>query len=145
MTIEVELFGGEADPETGLPRFDPGATLRGRVVIGPDAPSARGVRAVARWRASGRGGVDEGNGLDVAVHRAEVPAGARLELPFEYELPREPWSYQGELFAIHWRLEARLDVPLGHDPSAAADFILAPRPPKQGPYPGAATAKQEDR
>ncbi|HEV8636891.1 MAG TPA: hypothetical protein VG370_21950 [Chloroflexota bacterium] len=145
MPLEVELFGGEPDPETGLLRYDPGATVRGLVRVGPDGPPARGVRAVARWRASGRAGTDEGGGSDVIVHGADVGPGSRLELPFEYRLPREPWSYQGELFAIDWRLEARLDVPLGRDPAAAASFILAPRPAKQGPYPGAATAKQEDR
>jgi hypothetical protein len=145
MALEVELFGGELDPETGLLRYDPGATLRGLVRVGPDGPQARGVRAVARWRATGRGGTDEGGGPDVVVHGAAVPPGSRLELPFEYELPREPWSYQGQIISLHWRLEARLDVPLGRDPAVEAGFILAPRPPRQGPYPGPVTAKQEDR
>src|SRR5262245_685451 len=145
MALEVELFGGELDPETGLLRYDPGATLRGLVRVGPDDPAARGVRAVARWRAAGRGAADEGGGPDVVVHGADVAAGSSLELPFEYELPREPWSYQGEILSLHWRLEARLDVRFGRDPAADAGFILAPRPPRRGAYPGAATAKQEDR
>jgi hypothetical protein len=100
---------------------------------------------IARWRATYRGTVDVGAGRELCLRRGDTPPGPAIELPFEYRLPGEPWSYAGRLVTIEWELEARFDVPMGVDQRSAAAFILAPAPPDgaEGSYPGPATVKRE--
>jgi hypothetical protein len=142
---ELRLLGGWPDPETGLSRYEPGGTLPGLVRLDSlRTLRVRGVYLVARWRAFNRGTVDVGLGRELCLRRGDMPPGPAVELPFEYPLPGEPWSYAGQLVRIEWELEARLDVPMGADQRSAAAFILAP-PPDAGAasYPGPATVKQE--
>ena len=143
---ELRMLGGWPDPGTGLTRYEPGGTLPGLVRL--DALRTVRVRAVyvvARWRATHRSTVDAGAGPELCLRRGDMPAGLAVELPFEYLLPGEPWSYAGRLLTIEWELEARVDVPRGADQRATAPFILAPAPPDAGAagYLGPATLKRE--
>jgi len=121
------LLGGDLDPETELPRYQPGGTLPGVVRLEDSRKtSCRGVQIVARWRVTGRGTPDEGQSTEKWVHRGRIEPGASVEIPFEYPLPHAPWSYQGELIEIVWELEAKLDIPRAGDHTVAVPFILAP-------------------
>ena len=143
---ELRLLGGWPDSETGLTRYEPGGTLPGLVRLDSlRTIRLRGIYVVARWRASCHGTIDVGAGRELCLRRGDMPPGPAVELPFEYPLPGEPWSYGGRLVTIEWELEARFDVPMGADQRSTAAFILAPaRPDEAGSsYPGPATVKRE--
>jgi hypothetical protein len=143
---ELRVLGGWPDAQSGLMRYEPGGTLPGLVRLDSlRTIRLRGVYVVARWRATYQGTVDVGAGRELCLRRGDLPPGPMVELPFEYELPGEPWSYDGRLVTIEWELEARLDVPMAADRRTAVAFILAPAPPDADgvSYPGPATVKRE--
>jgi hypothetical protein len=142
---DLRLLGGAPDVETGLSRYEPGGTLPGLVRLDSlRTIRLRGVYVVARWRATYKGEVDVGAGRELRLHHGDLPPGPAVELPFEYPLPGEPWSYAGRLITIEWELEARFDVPSGADQRTTAAFILAPTAdPSQLRYAGPATTKRE--
>jgi hypothetical protein len=140
---ELRLLGGDPDPETGLPRFDPAGPLPGVVRLEAGRTfSCRGIYLRARWRVRGQGSVDQGDAREICLRRERIDPGPSVELPFEYALPTEPWSYAGRLITIEWELAVRADVPGGEDRHATVPFILAPRPPG-ATYAGPATLKRE--
>jgi hypothetical protein len=143
---ELRALGGWPDAESGLTRYEPAGRLPGLVRLDSMRTiKLRGVYVVARWRATYKGTFDVGAGRELCLHRGDLPPGPALELPFEYELPGEPWSYGGRLLTIEWELEARFDVPMGVDQRSTVAFLLAPAPPdgEEASYPGAATIKRE--
>jgi hypothetical protein len=141
---ELRLMGGWPDAETGLARYEPGGTLPGLVRLTAQRTlKSRGVYVVARWRVAYKGTVDVGAGRELCLQKGDLPPGPAVELPFEYQLPGEPWSYAGQLVTIEWELEARLDVPMGGDQKVATPFILAPAAEGSVYYAGAATTKRE--
>jgi hypothetical protein len=141
----LRLLGGAPDAESGLTRYEPGGTLPGLVRLDSlRTIQLRGVYVVARWRAAYKGQVDVGAGRELQLHHGDLPPGPSVELPFEYPLPGEPWSYAGRLITIEWELEARCDVAMGADQRATVAFILAPpADPSLLNYAGPATTKWE--
>lgn len=140
---ELVLLGGEEDEQSGLRRYDPGGLLSGLVRL-RGHPRARGVYVLARWRSAGRDTIDPGVAAERRIHQGALGAEQSVEVSFQYRLPWEPWSYAGKLVRVEWEIEARLDVPWGHDRVAAARFILAPRPPfADGRRAGPASRKRD--
>jgi hypothetical protein len=138
----LQLLGGQLDEASGLRRYPPGATLPAVVRLGGDRRHTyRGVVAVARWRAEGTGAVDSGVGPTVRVTSNRIEPGPSIELPFDYPLPAQPWTYAGQLLTITWELEITLDAMLIGDRAAGAPFVLAPAAP-DGTSVGPATAKR---
>jgi len=138
----LQLLGGRVDEASGVPSYEPGATLPAVVRLDADRRHTyRGVVAVARWRAEGSGAVDSGVGQTVRVTSNRVEPGPSIELPFDYPLPAYPWTYAGELLTISWELEITLDAALLGDRSTSQPFVLAPAA-QDGPRVGPATAKR---
>lgn len=97
-------------------RFSPGERLSGHVHWQLER-EPREVRIRLFWRTSGRGTED------VAVVAEQVldrPAGQQ-GADFAFALPLEPYSFEGQLVALHWGIEV-----LAGGASAASDFTLAP-------------------
>lgn len=109
----------------------PGGELAGVFVIsGGPPPDTRSVELSVLWRTSGKGTEDIGV-VFFQAWKAEDGTLAALPNPntFAVNLPRTPWSYDGELIKIHWlaRVRVRHGIP-GHTEETICDaeFILVP-------------------
>lgn len=97
-------------------RLNPGGTLTGKVGWEVEKlPRKAAVRLF--WRTSGKGTED----LKV-VDEIEVPQPARQQLfDFSFQLPLEPYSFQGRLLSITWGVEVVVDKQ-----NELAELVIAP-------------------
>jgi len=117
--------------ELAAAAYRPGDELAGVFVIAGGPPEdSRSVELSVLWRTSGKGTEDIG----VVFFRAWKPGdGTLAALPnpntFTVQLPRTPWTYDGELIKIHWLARVRVRYgPPGDTQEVIrdAEFTLAP-------------------
>lgn len=109
--------------------FQPGEEITGAAGWEfASAPKAIEVRLF--WFTRGKGTEDVGV---VATLRFDNPKPAEAR-PFQFQLPREPYSFSGKLIALIWAVEA---VAIPSNQSARAEFVLAPQEKEILLHPGA--------
>lgn len=93
-----------------------GTPVTGVVRINAEKPiKIRRVMLELRWETSGRGDRDRQTPLELEIGQGpELPAGIS-ELPFEFEAPLAPASYNGRLIKLAWEMRVRLDRPMALD------------------------------
>lgn len=97
-------------------RLTPGETLAGRVHWQLErAPSKVSIRLF--WKTSGKGTEDVGL---VDERRVASPA-AQQRMDFSFQLPLEPYSFEGRLVSLTWGVEV-----IAGKSVAAATFVMAP-------------------
>lgn len=117
-------------------RYRPGDTLRGRFHIVPHLPAnTTSVELSVLWlttrkrtsrvekEATGPIGV-----IGYLAWTAERGTLAELpgEYPFAFPLPIAPWTYDGELFRVHWLVRVRLRFESDLDEVREVGFALTP-------------------
>ena len=126
--IQIELVGGE--PGAALPRFPPGSRLEGQVQVTPaEDLHCRRVVAQVTWRAEEPHYADYRRTVvgDLEISRGPLAAGTLVSRPFVLDLPKEPWSYTGELFSIVWEVRVVVDLPGQPDVVVTKPFRMDPR------------------
>lgn len=118
MPIEAEIHL-DHDP----PHYRPGDRVRVGYVVdtGGDRPGS--VRIDAGWETSGLGDRDS-----QAVDEAELvvdPAG-RSEGRREFVLPPAPWSYEGDLIKIRWKVRITILPRRGDETVVEQDMVVGP-------------------
>jgi hypothetical protein len=98
--------------------FEPGEEVPGHVSWDlEDRPEAVVVRLC--WRTSGRGTTD----VRVVDEKRWVGPPAESYRPFQLRLPREPFSFSGQLISLTWTVEVVVEP---SDASAHQDLVMAP-------------------
>ena len=105
----------ELDEAAGC--FVPGSRLVG-VARWTSEERVQSVAVCACWETGGKGAGDHGEGARVELERPRQTDEQRFELI----LSEGPYSLQGSLITINWRLELMLD----DEPVAALAFVLSP-------------------
>jgi hypothetical protein len=123
--IQVTLRGGEM--VENWRRYDPGEEVFGQAVITP-ASDIRCNHVFARlaWHTEGRGDRDTGKAAEVDLFQGVLPAGQPRTFSFQFQTPREPWSYSGHYINVVWEAVVEIDVPMALDIRGAERFILFP-------------------
>jgi hypothetical protein len=104
----------------------PGEKLRGRVeVLVSDRARCQALSVWLRWSTERCGNVSE-SGARVTLFEGEWSAGERHAYPFELEVPRGPYSYDGEHLNIVWRVFATADLPWAIDPKTSIELVVLP-------------------
>src|SRR5262249_34673677 len=104
MTIRIEL---EHDSVLN------GEKIAGRVEWMSGGKEPRKIEAVCQWRVKGRA-----NWMTKVVQRqVEKNIGSRTQItiPFEFQIPLTPLSYDGRYFSIVWEIVATADLPFAFD------------------------------
>ncbi len=97
-------------------RLNPGETLAGRVFWQLErAPRRVSIRLF--WKTSGKGTEDVGL---VDERRVDEPE-AQQSMDFSFQLPVEPYSFEGRLVSLTWGVEV-----IAGKSTAAATFVMAP-------------------
>ena len=83
-------------------RFEPGSTVRGRVLWNRGVERPKEVLVSLLWHTEGKG-TEDGETVAQDVIESPAPIGERH---FELTLPETPWSFSGSLISVVWAVEA---------------------------------------
>lgn len=131
MTAHQEAsFEAERWNNEGLPVYEPGQRIRGRIVLVPDRDArTRGVQLWVGCRIHGSGTPEEFElEPEHYVYQGDLVAGNVIEAPFDVALPAHaPITYAGRRVKFDWEVRLRVDVPIWPDKRLAFPFIVEPR------------------
>lgn len=121
--------------------FHAGEALRGSILVPADKDGV--VAAAAQWFTEGKGTTDEGPLLDAELELVGKSASAR-RFEFSLDLPHEPWSYDGKIVKIRWRLVVRVGVGTLEQTTHHAPFVVVAPPSRaRNPYRGEAASEAD--
>lgn len=114
-------------------RFPAGEPARGVIELPPHPPVAS-ASAYAQWYTEGKGTPEEGPEIPAEVAPAGQGPGGAQRFSFEVPLPLTPFSYDGTIVKIRWRLVVRVAYP-GHLPVTHPYHFTVVAPPDRGATP----------
>ncbi len=131
--VEITITLQAEEQLDGYMVLPPGGRLSGVALIqARNTVKCRKGTLTLGWHTEGRGTRYEQTVVTRELFQGEVAAGRPLTFPFEFDLPREPWSYSGHYISIVWYLALTLDMPLAKDISQRVQFVLRPLPHLSG-------------
>jgi hypothetical protein len=111
----------------GDPRLEGGDTVTGTVLVEvTDDCTCNALTAELGWYTDGCG-----NDASEIVVREELFHGEwnkdeEHRYPFEIDVPPGPYTYDGNMLSLDWKLEANADISWALDPSDARDVVVEP-------------------
>ena len=117
MTIRIEL------PNDSVLN---GEKLAGRVEWQSSGKEPRKIEVVCQWRVTGRA-----KKLTEVVEREveeNIASRTQITVPFNFQIPLSPLSYEGKYFSMVWEVVATADLPLAFDEEDTKTFTVRPRP-----------------
>ena len=117
MTIRIDL-----DRDSVLN----GDKLSGRVEWMSSGKEPRKIEVVCQWRVTGRA-----RKLTEVVEREveeNIASRTQITVPFDFQIPLSPLTYEGKYFSIMWEVAATADLPLAFDEEETKAFTVRPRP-----------------
>jgi hypothetical protein len=114
--------------EFGTWRFRPAEVVQGTVTIIPDSDvKCKHLYIRLEWHTEGRGTRYRQKVEEMDVFQGTLQANMPRSFEFTFQLPEEPWSYEGHYINIVWGIEVQLDVPWGRDVKHEEQFLLLPQ------------------
>ena len=106
--IYVRFQGQEG---VAVPQYAPGSSMVGVVNIDVLKPmNVKGVDIELTWETQGKGDRDTGVVDRDRIIISEITPEAPIQHPFVFTLPSVPWTYEGELIRVLWKLHVQIDV-----------------------------------
>lgn len=123
--------------------YRPGEEIAGTAVVSTDAQiDPTDIQLELEWFTEGKGSANRATVETVALQTETVESGETAEYRFALETPPGPFSYEGEMLAVNWRLRATLDSSVIGRPTAEAKVVLEPGPTARFDWGGANTHEQ---
>jgi hypothetical protein len=115
----VEAFGSMS--------FKPVDMLQGTVIIYPDGEfNCKHLFVRLEWHTEGRGTQYREKVAELDLFQGLFQDSMPKSFDFEFQLPEEPWCYEGFYVNVVWGVTVQLDVPWTKDLRQEELFILAP-------------------
>jgi hypothetical protein len=131
--FDIQFLGGEPTGTTTL--YHPGDQLRGQVTFFTDSEvKCKAVHARLLWHTEGRGTRFEEVIAENELFQGTLQAGLPNYFEFSFDLPGDPWSYEGHYVSVVWAVEIDMDVPWGKDIRENKPFLLRPLLAKQDSF-----------
>ena len=125
---DIRITLRDANMIDAMPHYEPGSVIAGDVVMTTDgAINCRGVYLRLQWHTEGRGDRDGQKIQEVVLTTGAITSNTTLRQNFQFNLPREPWSFAGHYINIIWEIDVTIDLPMATDIHKTQPFILAPR------------------
>jgi hypothetical protein len=123
--IQVEIRN--AEKEYGAWRLRPTEFVQGMVTVIPDSEvKCKHLYVRLEWHTEGRGSQFRQKVAEQDVFEGTLRANIPRSFAFDFQLPEEPWSYEGHYISIVWAIVVQLDVPWSRDVKAEESFLLLP-------------------
>lgn len=124
--FDIQFLSGEPSGTTTL--YHPGDLLKVRTIIFTDSDvKCKNVHARLLWQTEGRGTRYEEKIGEISLFQGVLKAGFPNSYEFSFDLPRDPWSYEGHYVSIVWLVQIDIDVPWGKDIVENKNFLLRPQ------------------
>lgn len=128
--FDIQLLDGEPSGTTTL--YHPGDLIRGQVVIFTDEDvKCKNIHARLIWYTEGRGTRYQEMIMEKHLFQGVLKAGFPNPFDFAFDLPRDPWSYEGHYVSVVWAVQIDIDVPWGKDIIENKPFLLRPLLPTE--------------
>ncbi|MBE2222168.1 MAG: hypothetical protein IAF02_11535 [Anaerolineae bacterium] len=128
--FDIQFLDGESSDTTTL--YHPGEVLRGQVTIFTDSNmDCKNILARLVWHTEGRGTPYQEIITEKELFQGTLKAGLPNYYEFAFDLPQDPWSYEGHYVSVVWAVEIDIDVPWGKDIKESKPFLLRPLLTKQ--------------
>lgn len=104
------------------PHYRPGERVRFDYLVDSGGERPKRVRVEAGWETSGMGDQDS-----ETVDEADLVVGesaTRFEGTREFVVPAVPWSYEGDLIKIRWRVRIVIVPRRGDETIMEQDFVV---------------------
>jgi len=123
--FDIQFLDGEPSGTTTL--YHPGDLLRGQVTIFTDSEvKCKSIQARLIWHTQGRGTKYQEKIAEKQLFEGTLNSGFPNSFDFSFDLPRDPWSYEGHYVSVVWAVEVDIDVPWGKDIKEEKPFLLRP-------------------
>lgn len=124
---DIQIGIRNATEELGALRFRPAEFVQGSVTVIPDSDvKCNHLYVRLEWHTEGRGTQFRQMVQEVDVFEGMLQANMPRSFEFDFQLPEEPWSYEGHYISIVWAIAVQLDVPWGRDVKHEEPFLLVP-------------------
>ena len=111
----------------GTSRLRPSEFVQGTVTIIPDSNvKCNHLYIRLEWHTEGRGTQFRQKVEEMDVFQGDLQANMPRSFEFDFQLPEEPWSYEGHYVSVVWAIAVQLDVPWGKDVKVEEPFLLLP-------------------
>ena len=111
----------------GTSRLRPSEFVQGTVTIIPDSNvKCNHLYIRLEWHTEGRGTQFRQKVEEMDVFQGDLQANMPRSFEFDFQLPEEPWSYEGHYINIIWAIAVQIDVPWGKDVKHEEPFLLLP-------------------
>lgn len=110
-----------------MPIYRPGDSINGTVTVFPDEDvNCKHLLIQLAWHTEGRGTRFEKKIDETDVFQGQLSGSMPRNFDFRFEIPKEPWSYEGTYINIVWEIVAKIDVSWARDPKDSVQFVVAP-------------------
>jgi hypothetical protein len=124
--IQITLHN--ADMLEGTPSYEPGSVVQGTVHVTPQEDiKCNHVWVRLGWHTEGRGTRAEKVIEQMDIAQGVLSAHTPISRSFNFNAPREPWSYAGHYINIVWEVKVTIDIPLATDVNQSLPFVVTPR------------------
>lgn len=86
----------------------------------------RALTVTLEWYTHGRGNRKTGAVQTVVVFDGDLVAGEKGLYPFTLTVPPGPFSYEGTVVSLGWRVRANADLPWAFDPKTETTIVVVP-------------------
>lgn len=122
----ITFHGGKETPP--VKTFRPGEQLRGSVTLYLDEKvKCNHFYIRLGWHTEGRGTRYTEKVKELDVFQGDLSPSIPVTHDFVFDLPQQPWSYEGHYINVVWGVQVEIDVPWGLDLKQFRPFILTPR------------------
>ncbi len=124
---DVQIGLRNAAEAFGTSRFRPAEFVQGTVTVIPDSDvKCNHLFIRLEWHTEGRGSQFRQMIEERDVYQGTLSANMPRSFEFDFQLPEDPWSYEGHYINIVWAIAVQLDVPWGKDVKVEEPFLLLP-------------------
>lgn len=124
---DIQIGFRNAAQAHGVWRFHPMEFVQGTVTVIPDSDvNCKHLYVRLEWHTEGRGTQFRQKIQEMDVFQGSLQANMPRSFEFDFQLPEEPWSYEGHYISIIWAIAVQLDVPWGRDVKSEEPFLLLP-------------------
>ena len=105
-----------------------GETISGTISIQAESDQkCKGITLILGWAVHGAGSGYSKEVESIHIDCADITAGD-TDIPFSFELPRDPVTYHGEHLNIDWRIQVYLHLPWSLGMNCTQDLLVLPGP-----------------
>lgn len=125
--VILQLSLQSRETVAGHGRFQPGDPIQGNLtVLADENVNCKHLYLRLLWHTSGRGTQYLEKVAEQDLFQGNIPANTPRSFDFTFQLPQQPWSYQGHYINVEWKVQAQMDLPWATDPKGEVKFVLRP-------------------